>query len=71
MGQAELRRYQQEEENVSTDGSNGTGVVADKKANDNKRYRRSKEQLKRIKQGHDCLDCCSIEEWNRVSGDKK
>lgn len=27
---------------------------------------KSKEQLKRIKNGHDCLDCCSMEEWDRV-----
>ncbi len=28
---------------------------------------RSKEQLKRIKRGHDCLDCCSTQEWDRTA----
>ena len=27
---------------------------------------RSKEQLKRIKKGHDCLDCCTVEEWDEA-----
>lgn len=26
---------------------------------------KSKEQIKRQKQGHDCLDCCSMEEWDK------
>jgi len=27
---------------------------------------KSKKQIKRQKRGHDCLDCCSMKEWDNA-----